>query len=183
MDCIEATCVQSSGYCSKPTAAAGPDHRSRSWQQRQHAHHRAHDLGIRPAPRSSGAAARPPRAARRQSRPLSGPQRAFRTRGGTPGLPPEIRIVPINAGPNNSTPALRRRRGTLRHITASLTQIRAPSLHPGTLRPERRYPLRTPFARTVRLITTPLCSLSQHRTTPPVALFAEWVAFTGIRSH
>ena len=74
------------------------------------------------------------RTARRQSRPLSGP-----------GHPSKIRKVPVNAvlsaplappGPHactvprttNSTPALGRRRATLERITASLTQIRAPSM-------------------------------------------------------
>ena len=37
------------------------------------------------------------RAARRHSRPLSGSQRAFQTRGCTPGYPPKSEKVPVNA--------------------------------------------------------------------------------------
>ena len=165
-----------------------PDHRSRSWQQRQHAHHRAHDLGHsapftvvrRRRPTASG-----PLGVRvGRSAALRGPSEPAGVLQGTPGNQNSARQRRSQrhtrtAGParfahacsrtsnNNPTPALRRRRGTLRHITASLTQIRAPSMqfpqprwctrhprtgHPGTLWPERRYPLRTPFARTVRLI-------------------------------
>ena len=77
---------------------------------------------------------------RRQSRPHSGPLRAFQTRRCTSGYPREIRKVPVNAVSQrrwlrpvrhagtrtlniNPIPALRRRRGTLKRITASLTQI------------------------------------------------------------
>ena len=57
---LEATRVQSSGCCFRADCRCRPpDHRSRSRQRRRHAHHRAHDLGIRPAPRSSGTAAWP----------------------------------------------------------------------------------------------------------------------------
>ena len=84
-------------------------------------------------------------AARRQSRPLSGPLRACQTRGRTPEYPRKSEHYPSTPFPqrhwrrairhactrtssNNSTPALRPRSGTLQHITASLTQIIAPSM-------------------------------------------------------
>ena len=86
-----------------------PDHRSRS--RRQHAHHRAHELGIRPAPRSPGTVAWPSAgrsasesAAQRPSETLPNPRRNSR-------LPPEIRIVPVkrpfSASPTARDPPLR----------------------------------------------------------------------------
>ena len=101
-------------------------------QQRQHEHRSAADLGIR------GRQAPPP--GRQPKRPHSGPLRAFQTRRCTSGHPREIRKVPVNAVSQrrwlrpvrhagtrtlniNPIPALRRRRGTLKRITASLTQI------------------------------------------------------------
>ena len=99
----------------------------------------AADLGIRTPPRPSGTTARPS-ADHSASRPHSGPLRAFQTRRCTSGHPREIRKVPVNAVSQrrwlrpvrhagtrtlniNPIPALRRRRGTLKRITASLTQI------------------------------------------------------------
>ena len=124
----------------------GADHRSR--QQRQHAYHRTHDLGHSgpcTVVKRRRLAASGPRGARR---PRSGPQRPFRTCGGTLRHP-RNRLVPVNAVPsaipatagsrairhacsrtsnNNPTPALRRRRGTRRRL--GLIHISTAPRHP-----------------------------------------------------
>ncbi len=211
---LEATCVQSSGCCSEPTAAAG---------RRTTGRGRGSGGGMRTiAPTISafgplhGRQAPPPgrqRAARRQSRPLSGPQRPFQTCGGTSSTPENQNSArqrrsqryTRTAGParfatpapgtsnNNPTPALRRRRGTLRHITASLTQIRAPSMQfpqPSwcTQAPPNRPP-RDTLAGTPLPAPNSLCTHRQidskrpprcthcHRIGPlPGGSFPEWVA-------
>jgi hypothetical protein len=122
--------------CCHARCAGVPSTRSRQ----QHERRRAADLDIRTL---HGRQAPPPGrqpTIRRQSRPHSGPLRAFQTRRCTSGHPREIRKVPVNAVSQrrwlrpvrhagtrtlniNPIPALRRRRGTLKRITASLTQI------------------------------------------------------------
>ena len=121
----------------------GADHRSR--QQRQHAYHRTHDLGHSgpfTVVKRRRLAASGPRGVRvGRAAALRGPCKP----AGYPEAPPEIRIVPVNVArqrrshrhtrhrwpprdsprllPNleqQSAPALRRRRRTLRHITRRL---------------------------------------------------------------
>ena len=97
---------------------------------------------------------------------------------------------------NNSTPALRPRRGPLQLITASLTQIREPSMQfppPGWSTRHRiqatqgdgRYQLRPPFELTVRLIQKShpaILAVTGSDHSPGGFLFPERVAFfTGIR--
>ena len=143
---IEGTRVRSSGCCSKPTTAAcrrvtgrvrGSSGRMSTVAPVISAFGPFHGRQAPPLGRQ--------RTTRRQSRPLSGPLRAFPTRGCTSGYPPGIYKVPVNAGswcrwphairhactrtPNISpTPPLRRRCGPAQRIMASLTPIRAPSI-------------------------------------------------------
>ena len=140
---------------------------------------------------------------------LRGPSK---TCGGISGHPRKSEIVLVNAVPsaipstrairhacsrtsnNNPTPALRRRRGTLRtlrHIMASLTQIRAPSSslpsqggvpgiptdHPGTLRPERRLPAPNSLCPHRQIDSKATAILAVTRSDPSPG------GFTGIRSH
>ena len=111
-------------------------------QQQQQARRLAGDLGTRTPP---GRRHSPPsshlRAARRPSRPQSGPLRAFRTQRWTPGYPPETRECPSTPFPSaagaaairhgrapcatsniNPSRAFRWRRGSSQRSTASLTQ-------------------------------------------------------------
>ena len=130
---IETTRLQSSDCCPRrlPLPAAGPPVEVAA-AAAACAPAAPATSGIRTPPRRQAPPPGRQQTPRRQSRPLSDPQRAFRARGGTPGYPrnpysPRRRIFPAphrwprathhacsRISNNNSTPALRRRRGTLR---------------------------------------------------------------------
>ena len=136
--------------------AAGPTRFATRNRTRVHPpeHRRAGDVGIRTPPPPSGTAARPSADHSASESVSQRPPEGLPTPRCTPGYPPEIRKVPVNAGSQrrrlgagpphrrppgpaiggtrtlniNPTPAPRRRRGHhSQRITASLTQIRAPS--------------------------------------------------------
>ena len=214
IDCIKATCVQSSGCCSKPTAAGcRRDHPGRGRGSSGSMHTIApaisafgplHGRQVPPPDRHGPHGVRVGRSAA-----LRGPSEP----AGVLQVPPEIRIVPINAGPsaysrtsnNNSTPALRRRRDDVAPSGTSRRRLRR-SEHrrcsflsqggvPGT--PEQATqghsdtptgtPLPAPHShcthRQIDYHPAILTVTGSDHRTTPRWLVAKWVAFTGIRSH
>ena len=142
---IGGTRVRSSRCCSDPTTAACRRPPVEFAAVAADEHRRAGDLGIRTPPPPSGTAAWPSADHSASESVSQRPPEGLPTPRCTPGYPPEIRKVPVSAGswcrwPHairhactrtlniNPTPAPRRRRGHhSQRITASLTQIRAPS--------------------------------------------------------
>ena len=119
-------------------------------QQQQQARRLAGDLGTRTPP---GRRHSPPsshlRAARRPSRPQSGPLRAFRTQRWTPGYPPETRECPSTPFPSAAgSAAIRHGRARVPPRTSiragrSVGDVAAPSAAPRRLHrdPSTRPPL------------------------------------------